>query len=113
MVTPIDKDAAMASTTTLKLPEELKARIAAAAAKAGKTPHAFMVEALELQVERAEMRRAFIADALSAAAEIDAGGPLYAMEDVQAYIRAKVAGKSPKRPRPAKLAKPSSRRKTG
>lgn len=103
----------MASTTTLKLPEELKARIIAAAGKVGKTPHAFMVEALELQVERAEMRRAFITDALAAAAEIDAGGPLYAMEDVQAYIRAKVAGKLPKRPRPANLAKPSSRRKTG
>jgi predicted transcriptional regulator len=103
----------MASTTTLKLPEELKARIAAAAGKAGKTPHAFMVEALELQVGRAEMRRAFIEDALAAAAEIDAGGPLYAMEDVQAYIRAKVAGKSAKRPRPANLAKPPSRRKTG
>jgi predicted transcriptional regulator len=36
----------MASTTTLKLSEELKIRIAAAAEAAGKTPHGFMVEAL-------------------------------------------------------------------
>ena len=35
----------MATKTTLKLPEELKARIAALASSAGKTLHAFMVEA--------------------------------------------------------------------
>jgi len=101
----------MAATTTLKLPEELKARIATAAEKAGKTPHAFMLEALELQLERAEMRRSFLEDATAAAAEIDAGGPLYAMEDVHAYIQARVAGKSAKRPRPVKPGKPSSKRK--
>ena len=36
----------MASTTTLKLSDELKVRIASAARQTGKTAHAFMVEAL-------------------------------------------------------------------
>jgi predicted transcriptional regulator len=103
----------MASTTTLKLPEELKARIAAAAEHAGKTPHAFMVEALERQIERDEKRRSFVADALAAAADIDAGGPVYAMEDVAAYIQAKAAGKSPAWPQPANKTKPAARRKAG
>jgi predicted transcriptional regulator len=67
---------------------------------AGKTPHAWMVEALEAQVALAEMREAFIAEAEAAAAEIDAGGPLYAAEDVRAYMLARAAGKKPRRPKP-------------
>lgn len=45
----------MSVTTTLKLPDELKARIAAAAEQTGKTPHAFMVETLQAQTDLAEM----------------------------------------------------------
>lgn len=90
----------MAATTTLKLPEELKARIAASAQASGMSPHAFMLAALEAQARLAEMRQAFIADALASAAEVDAGGALYAMEDVQAYIAARTTGKSAKRPKP-------------
>ena len=37
------------ATTTLKLPEELKSRIAKIAETAGKAQHAFMVEALEAE----------------------------------------------------------------
>lgn len=90
----------MAATTTLKLPEELKARIASAAQASGKSPHAFMIEALEAQARLAEMRQSFIDDAIASAAEVDAGGALYAMEDVQAYILARTAGKAAKRPKP-------------
>lgn len=103
----------MAATTTLKLPEDLKARIIAAAEHAGKSPHAFMVDALERQIERDEKRRSFMEDALAAAADIDAGGPVYAMEDVAAYIQEKAAGKAPDWPQPANKGKPSARRKSG
>ena len=90
----------MTATTTLKLPENLKARIASAAQVAGKSPHAFMVEALETQARLAEIRASFINDAIASAAEVDAGGALYAMEDVGTYIRARTAGKAAKRPKP-------------
>jgi predicted transcriptional regulator len=90
----------MAATTTLKLPEELKTRIAPLARSVAKTPHAWMVEALETQARLAEMRQSFINDALASAAEVDAGGSLYAMEDVHAYILARAAGKPAKRPKP-------------
>lgn len=90
----------MAATTTLKLPEELKARIASAAQASGRTPHAFMIEALEVQARLAEMRQSFINDAITSAAEVDAGGALYAMEDVQAYILARTSGKAAKSPKP-------------
>ena len=95
----------MTSSTTLKLPTELKARIASLAEASGKTPHAWMVEALEAQAALAEMRRAFLDDTIASAAEVDSGGPLYAMEDVHAYIRALVSGRTTKRPKPAKQAK--------
>jgi len=101
----------MAATTTLKLPEALKRRIAPLAQAAGKTPHAWMVEALESQVELADLRRAFVDEAKAAAAEVDAGGPLYAMEDVAAYMRARVAGAAPTPPAP--LAGAPSRRTPG
>ena len=73
----------MTATTTLKLPEPLKARIA----------------------PLAEMREAFIAEAEASAAEIDAGGPLYAAEDVHAYIVARAAGKPARRPKPVRRAR--------
>lgn len=92
----------MTSTTTLKLPEPLKARIAPLAEAAGKTPHAWMIDALETQAALAEMREAFIAGAEASAAEVDAGGPLYAAEEVHAYIVARAAWKTARRPQPAR-----------
>jgi predicted transcriptional regulator len=38
----------------------LKLRIARLAEIAGKTPHAFMVEALEAEIQRSELRRDFM-----------------------------------------------------
>ena len=98
-------DAIISSTTTLKLPEPLKTRIAPLAEAAGKTPHAWMIDALEAQAALAEMRSAFIAEGEAAAAEIDAGGPLYAAEDVHAYIVARAAGKAARRPPPMRRAR--------
>lgn len=89
----------MATSTTLKLPEELKFRIVSLAQASGRTPHAFMVEALDTQARLAEQRQAFINDALASAAEVDAGGALYAMQDVHDYILARSAGKAAKHPK--------------
>ena len=90
------------STTTLKLPEELKARIAPLAAAAGVTPHAWMVGALATQAELVERRAAFVREALAAAAEVDAQGEVIAADEVHAYLRARLAGEKPSRPHPVK-----------
>ena len=95
----------MSASTTLKLPESLKARIAPLAEAAGKTAHAWMIDALEAQAALAEMREAFIAEAEASAAEVDAGGPLYAAEDLRAYIVARAAGKPARRPLPMRRAR--------
>jgi predicted transcriptional regulator len=88
----------MPATTTLKLSEELRARIAPLAEAAGKSVHAWMVDALESQAALAELRESFIADADASAAAVDAGGRLYAAEDVHAYIVARGRGVAPERP---------------
>jgi len=92
----------MPSTTTLKLPEELKARIAPLARQAGKTPHAWMLEALEREAALCELREGFLQAGRKSAQEVDAGGPLYAAEDVHSYILARVSGKPSRRPAPIK-----------
>jgi predicted transcriptional regulator len=85
----------MTTPTTIKLPDDLKERIAPLADAAGKTPHAWMIEALERQADLAEAREAFIHDAEASATEVDAGGALYAAEDVASYLYARAAGKRP------------------
>ncbi len=76
----------MPSATTLILPEALRARIAPLARQAGKTPHAWMVEALERETALCELREAFLQAGAESAREVDAGGPLYASEDVHSYL---------------------------
>jgi predicted transcriptional regulator len=88
----------MKTTATLKLPRELKARIARAAKKVGRTPHAFMIEALERQTAREERTEEFVKEALTADRGIDAGDEVYAAADVHAWL-ARLAT-DPKAPRP-------------
>lgn len=93
----------MAVTTTLKLPEPLKARIAPLAEAAGKSPHAWMIEALEERVVQSEVYAAFVADALASEQEMLRTGEAYAADDVFTYMRDKLAGKPAKRPKPIKI----------
>ncbi len=92
----------MPVSTTLKLPEDLKKRLGPLAKSAGKTPHAWMIEALETQATLAEKRRGFIDDARAAEKEVEETGVVYRAEDVHRYIRARAAGKKGARPKPAK-----------
>jgi predicted transcriptional regulator len=93
---------AMPATTTLKLPDNLKKRIAPLADSAGKTPHAWMVEAIETQATLAEKRKAFITDARAAEEEVERTGKVYAFDDVHRYMRALARGNKVRRPKPVK-----------
>lgn len=95
----------MTSATTLKLPSDLKTRIAAVAHELDKTPHAFMVEALAAQTEQAERRQQFVEAALTAEREVAEKGLVHDADDVFAWLRARVAGESPRPPRPRKRGK--------
>jgi predicted transcriptional regulator len=89
----------MPATTTLKLPDNLKKRIAPLAESAGKSAHAWMVEAIETQATLAEKRRAFIADALAAEEDVRRTGLVYRADDVHRYLRARASGKKAPRPK--------------
>jgi len=93
----------MSATTTLKLPDDLKARIAVAAEQTGKTPHAFMVEALQMQTELAERRREFVQSALLAEQEVAQYGLVYDADEVFSYLRDRLAGRPAQEPKPVKL----------
>ena len=47
------------TTTTIRLEDDLKARVAAAAEREGKTTHAFILDAIAQTVEQAELDEAF------------------------------------------------------
>lgn len=98
------------STTTLKIPDALKARIADAAERSGKSAHAFMVEALEAETRRAEMRSEFVQSALKAEKEVARYGEAYSMDAVHRYFSDKLAGKKASRPRAKVIPTPKSPR---
>lgn len=85
--------------TTLKLPPELKSRVASVVEGTGKSPHAFMVEAIEQQTTLAERRKAFIDSALKARRHALRTGKAYTLEDVKAYYAARATGNRARRPR--------------
>lgn len=93
----------MTATTTLKLPDELKARIAAVAQQSGKSAHAFMVEALQLQTELAERRTAFVTDALLAREEVARYGLVVDADEVFDYLKARAVGSLARKPGPASI----------
>jgi len=90
---------------TLKLPEELKKRINNLAAASGKSPHAFMVDALAAQAAREEVRGAFVASALEARQEVARYGQAMAATDVHKWLIARAGGGKAARPRARKLLK--------
>ena len=87
------------TTTSLKLPEELKARAIAAARLRGVTPHAFMVEAIRQTAESTEKRARLVADAAATRDRARTSHKGYAPEDVRAYLTARIAGKKPRKPK--------------
>jgi len=90
------------ATTSLKLPDALKERVIKLAESAGKTPHAFMVEAIATETERIEEDRAFMARAIEAKKHYDETGIGYDVDDVHAYLRAKIQGITLPEPKPVK-----------
>jgi len=93
----------MPSPTTLKIPEDLKALLAKQAEAQGKTPHAYMVEALAEKARRVQRESRELAEDNAALAEFERTGIAYAMEDVHEYIIGIAAGRKPPRPKPTKV----------
>jgi predicted transcriptional regulator len=86
--------------TTLKIPEDLKRRVRAAAKAAAISPHAFMLRALEAQTLLDEQRREFLGAAVAALEESATSGKGYRAADVHRYLLERTRGKRAARPAP-------------
>ena len=92
------------STTTIRLPDELKNRVARAAKRAGTTSHNFILEAIAEKAEMVEKRNDFIATAETRYANIVESGKTIPWKDMQRHLADRMAGKKSPRPNAKKLA---------
>ncbi|NJM43016.1 MAG: hypothetical protein HC858_01645 [Brachymonas sp.] len=90
----------MTTTTSLKLPEELKAQIAEAAKQEGKTAHALMVETLQTAMNETRLRNQFYQEALEAYEETKASNICYSHEEMTKWMRARIRGDKTVQPTP-------------
>jgi predicted transcriptional regulator len=86
------------TTTTIRIEDELKARVAAAAERAGQTAHAFILDAIAQTVERAELDEEFHRVADSRWAKILATGKTVPWDDAKAWLEARSRGEPPRKP---------------
>ncbi len=87
------------STTSLKLPPEVKQLAIAAAKNQQVSLHAFMVGAIRGAAINAEKRDKFVSGALDAQTQALESGSGYAAEDVHDYLRARVREEPTNRPK--------------
>jgi predicted transcriptional regulator len=93
------------STTSIRIEDDLKARVASAAEQAGKTAHAFIVDAIAQTVAQVELDNAFHDVADARWANILATGKTVAWSDAKAYLAARANGERPRKPTTRKLGK--------
>jgi predicted transcriptional regulator len=91
------------TTTTIRLPERLRARVARAAKLAGATSHAFIVQAIAEKADREELRDDFERTAEERWAGIVTSGKTIPWSQMRRYLQTRVAGKSSPRPTPRRL----------
>ena len=86
------------STTTIRLPEDLKARVVEAAKRSGTTAHGFILEAIAQKTELDERCADFHAVAEQRFARLVASGKTVAWSEMRRYLEDRAAGKAAKRP---------------
>lgn len=95
----------MANTTSLKLPEELKEKVAKLSQAVAQTPHAYMVEAIERKVALDEKRQEFIRAAEKSRDEFMRTGIAYTHDDVWDYVMKLARGQKARKPKPIRISK--------
>ena len=93
------------STTTIRLPQDLKERIARAAERAGTTAHSFILEAIAEKTELEEQRAEFEETAERRYADIVASGKTVPWNEMRRYLERRLSRKKTARPKPRTLAR--------
>jgi len=86
------------STTTIRIEEQLKERVTAAAEQQGKTPHAFILEAIAQKVEQVEVEARAIHVAERRWNSLVETGRSVGWDDAKTYLEARAIGKRVRRP---------------
>ena len=92
------------TTTTIRIEEDMKLRVAAAAERAGKSAHAFIVDAIAHTVEQTEIDDDFHRLADKRWAKVLATGKTIPWSDAKGYLQARARGESPRKPSAQKFA---------
>lgn len=95
------------ATTTIRIPEKMKARVAKLAKKSGTTSHAFILEAIAQKTEMAERYAAFQKEADDRRKEYQATGMTISWDDVEPILVARAQGKDVPWPAARKVARRS------
>lgn len=82
------------STTTIRMPDDLKTRVAAAAAHAGVTPHNFILAAIAEKTAQEERYGDFNAVAEQRYANMIASGQTIPWAEMRSYLEQRLAGKT-------------------
>ena len=93
------------STTTIRLPQELKDRVARAAERAGSTAHSFILEAIAEKAEQEERQGEFQETAEQRYAGILASGKTVSWNVMRRYLERRLTGNKIARPKPRTLAR--------
>lgn len=80
--------------TSVRIPDALKQAVDTLAEREGKTPHAFLLEAIAEKVDAAARRQAFHDEGRAILAELRAGAGTVAFDDMAAWMRARARGES-------------------
>ena len=93
------------STTTIRLPQALKERVARAAERAGTTAHSFILEAIAEKAEREGRQADFQDTAERRYGDIVASGKTVPWNEMRRYLERRLISKKIVRPKPRTLAR--------
>ncbi|MEI7538002.1 MAG: DUF1778 domain-containing protein [Comamonadaceae bacterium] len=85
-------------TTTIRIEDTLKSRIAAAADRTGKTAHAFILDAISETVEQLEQDGEFDEVAEQRWKALLASGKTVSWDETKGYLSARSQGANPRKP---------------
>ncbi len=93
------------ATTTIRIEDDLKSRIALAAQRVGKSAHAFILDSIAQKVQQVEQDDAFHLLADQRWGQIQASGETVPWDDAKAYLAARARGEPAAKPRARSFSK--------
>lgn len=91
------------STTTIRLSDDMKKKIAEAAQRSGTTPHSFILDAIAQKVEAEALRAGFEDEAAQRFERILTTGQTVGWDAMRSYLEQRAAGHRAEPPLPRQL----------